>query len=99
MTERRGTNKQLVAGEKVRLMRWVLGQRELCEKSTVDQLIEQYKKETGVDVSRSTMMTYRREVYPEMRNEQRKNAVRDLGLRVAALEQKVATLEGFKLHG
>ena len=66
-----GTARQLSASEKVQIILWISQNKELCESKSAEELAGLYKEKTGINVSNSTVLTYRREVFPEIRNKKK----------------------------
>ncbi len=85
-----GESRQLSAGDKVKIILWLNAHREWCENKTALELADEYKKENGIDLSISTILTYRREIFPELRN----GGIL-LGM-ITALTKRIEILELFK---
>lgn len=58
--------KSISVHEKVKLTTWMLNNKELCEKSTAEQIRKSFYDETQIDLSLSTVNSYRNEICPRV---------------------------------
>lgn len=60
------TMKSLSIPEKIKLTKWMMDNKELCEKSHSEAIRSNFFNETGIDTSLSTINAYRNEICPKI---------------------------------